>query len=294
MTGREFSEVEIDLLADYVGGALDGTPEHATVAQLVAEDPAWARAHAELSAATVTVHSQLADWGATTEPMPVDVADRVAAALSDAASSPPQTRPTLTAVPGGRPATRTTRRSRRWRSWAVPTAAAAGVLVAAGFGISLIDLDGAQDAGTTSAEAPASARDQAGAGSVPQVMQDTTQQLIASGLNYQRATLAGAAIPAEAADATRAFSAQETTDLAVPEVLRRLVAGDALGACLNTIAAAHDRGRVTVQAVDYATFEAEPAVMVFFADDSGERWIWVSGPACGLTGPDTRANARIP
>ena len=31
MTGAEFSEVDIDLLADYVGGALDGTPDEAVV-----------------------------------------------------------------------------------------------------------------------------------------------------------------------------------------------------------------------------------------------------------------------
>ncbi|MEJ3742354.1 hypothetical protein WEI85_03540 [Actinomycetes bacterium KLBMP 9797] len=309
MTRREFSEVDIDLLADYVGGVLDGTPEHATVTRLVADDPAWARAHADLSTATATVHSQLADWGATAEPMPVEVADRVAAALSDAvrshaarsdvalsgaARSGDETRPTLTVIPGERPATRTPRRARGWRSWAGPAVAAAGVLVAAGLGISLINTEDAHEtsAGSSNADAPTSARDETRA-DAPQVMQDATQQLIASGHDYQGATLANEAVPAPA-DKAGAFSAQEATELPVPAVLRRLVAGDALGACLNAIAAAHDRGTATVQTVDFATFETEPAVVVFFADENGERWIWASGPDCGLTGPDTRANARIP
>ncbi|WP_373688915.1 hypothetical protein [Verrucosispora sioxanthis] len=41
MSAGEFSEVDHDLLADYLGGALDGTPEHAEIARRVAQDPAW-------------------------------------------------------------------------------------------------------------------------------------------------------------------------------------------------------------------------------------------------------------
>ncbi|BCB85941.1 hypothetical protein Psuf_032540 [Phytohabitans suffuscus] len=63
MTGQEFSEVDFDLLADYVGGALDGTPEETVVARRVAEEPAWAEAHAALVEATGSVRASLAAWG---------------------------------------------------------------------------------------------------------------------------------------------------------------------------------------------------------------------------------------
>ena len=39
--GVGVTEVDWDLLADHLGGALQGTPEEARVAHLVATDPAW-------------------------------------------------------------------------------------------------------------------------------------------------------------------------------------------------------------------------------------------------------------
>ena len=71
MTGREFREVDHDLLADYVGGALDGTPERDRVARLVAEDAAWADAHATLAPAMARVHDELTGWGAAAPEMPL-------------------------------------------------------------------------------------------------------------------------------------------------------------------------------------------------------------------------------
>ena len=40
MTGDEFGEVDIDLLADYIGGALDG-PGEAEVSALIVDHPRW-------------------------------------------------------------------------------------------------------------------------------------------------------------------------------------------------------------------------------------------------------------
>ena len=40
--------VDHDLLADYVGGALDGTPEQERIAGLIAASPEWGRAAEEL------------------------------------------------------------------------------------------------------------------------------------------------------------------------------------------------------------------------------------------------------
>ncbi|MFI5495469.1 hypothetical protein [Actinoplanes sp. NPDC051859] len=86
MTGPEFSEVDFDLLADYVGGALDGTPDEAVVSALIVGHPAWRRAHAELSAATEAMTAALHSWGAEPEPMPADLVARLDAAFTPAAS----------------------------------------------------------------------------------------------------------------------------------------------------------------------------------------------------------------
>ncbi|MFI7596443.1 hypothetical protein [Actinoplanes sp. NPDC049681] len=85
MTGAEFSEVDFDLLADYVGGALDGTPDEAVVAALIVGHPGWRRAHADLVEATGAMTAALQAWGEEPEPMPADVFSRLDAAFSSTA-----------------------------------------------------------------------------------------------------------------------------------------------------------------------------------------------------------------
>ncbi|MEV2237782.1 hypothetical protein [Micromonospora sp. NPDC049891] len=85
MSTGEFSEVDHDLLADYLGGALDGTTEHAEITRLVTQDPAWADAHALLATAVDSVRAELAGWGEPTPELPPEIADRISAALADAA-----------------------------------------------------------------------------------------------------------------------------------------------------------------------------------------------------------------
>ncbi|MFC0507213.1 hypothetical protein [Micromonospora costi] len=82
MTVGRFREVDHDLLADFVGGALDGTPEEADVARLVAEDDAWAEAYARLAPAVAAVEADLARWGEPSAEIPPAVADRITAALA--------------------------------------------------------------------------------------------------------------------------------------------------------------------------------------------------------------------
>ncbi|GAB1643892.1 hypothetical protein [Krasilnikovia sp. MM14-A1259] len=170
MTGADFTEVDIDLLADYVGGVLDGTPEAAAVAARIDSDPQWREAHAAMVAGMTVVGTELNAMGAAPEPMPADVAARIDAALSAAWTTPadatfldtdiertdtdatnsdptntegtgtegtgteaPSRRRHLVAVPsseGSRVAA-----SRRWRRWAAPIGVAAGVLAFAGFGV---------------------------------------------------------------------------------------------------------------------------------------------------------------
>ena len=59
MTGAEFDGVDLDLLADYVGGALDGTPDQERVAGLVSTDPAWRRAFEMLEPGMIAVEAAL-------------------------------------------------------------------------------------------------------------------------------------------------------------------------------------------------------------------------------------------
>lgn len=88
MTSGQFSEADLDLLADYVGGALGGA-EEADVERLVRDDPSWSEAYARIAPAMESVHGQLAAWGAARLTMPSDVTDRLAAALANAAAPDP-------------------------------------------------------------------------------------------------------------------------------------------------------------------------------------------------------------
>jgi hypothetical protein len=72
MTADEFGTVDIDLLADYIGEALDDA-ERERVARLVADDPEWRSAYALLSPAVGSVSAELGALGAAAEPMPDDL-----------------------------------------------------------------------------------------------------------------------------------------------------------------------------------------------------------------------------
>jgi hypothetical protein len=294
--------VDHDLLARYVGGALDDSPDGADVAELVANDPAWADAHDRLVVALEAVSADLAAYAAVDEPMPDDVAARLDAALADAP-------PALTVVPGGRsdgdraasPAgPRHQRRRRKIPGWLAPVAAAAGVVAFAGFwlnsaggGFSADDSGGnaatSSDAGGNAEQAPAAA------GPIPRreaTGRDYDDQQVADG---DRAMLSSTAPQASAAPGTGkepsgTFSAP---DAAAPAQLARLIDPTALALCLEAIANEHGAPIATTTAVDYARYEGKPALMVFFVDAAGERWAWVAGPGCGAGGPDTRYSTRV-
>ncbi|MER7419997.1 hypothetical protein ABT346_24995 [Micromonospora peucetia] len=89
MTAGGFREVDHDLLADYLGGALDGTPDEELVARLVDEDADWAQAYAVLAPAVADARADLAAWGTPAPEMPADVTDRIVAALAHATSVSP-------------------------------------------------------------------------------------------------------------------------------------------------------------------------------------------------------------
>ncbi|SBT49732.1 hypothetical protein [Micromonospora auratinigra] len=321
MTAREFSEVDHDLLADYVGGALDGTPEQGTVARLVAEDPAWGDAYAELARALDLVGADLADWAGDAEPrMPEVVLERITAALAGAGPAPDgpapaadvrRAAPGSPVVPaqptgGNRPVggplrptdgpghTGPGRRGRRWARIAAPVTVAAASIAAVGFGLSNLVGTGPGGAGSSAqdAGAPAAAPREAG----PYL----TAPTVTSGTDYTPQRLSTGATGATFAgpggkDGSRPELAPEGGRVPALAGLDRLGRRETLGACLAAIAAEHGTGAVDVSLVDYASFQGSPALVVTFTDASGGRWAWVSGPECGVpgSGADTRFRTRV-
>jgi hypothetical protein len=328
VTGGEFSGVDIDLLADYVGGALDGTPDETVVAGLVADDPAWRDAYDALTGGMAAVGADLRVLGAEAEPMPAELSARLDTAF---AGLPPLTGPVagdpvadgpdgtatattgdrrhLHAVPhgGGSGRERSTRPGgrRTLRRWGAPIAVAAGVLAFAGIGLGdLFTGADSQDAATSTAagEQDAPMMDSSGSGSLEgPAAAAVAQSITASGTDYRRGTLSRDA-RAQAAPASGAFTERGsdskattlTTGIDPPSALQRLNVREALLACLDAIAAEHNSGTIVADSVDYAGFEGSPAVVVRFTAEDG-RWAWVSGPACGTraSGADTRYQVRV-
>lgn len=327
MTAREFSGVDHDLLADYVGGALDGTPEQETVARLVEEDTAWHDAYAALVRALELVDADLAEWAAGPAPeMPLAVTDRITAALAGAGPAPTDDAPL--AVPGfdrdpagvrrgtvpaqatggsrrvretTRPAdgperrTGPGRRARRWARVGGPVAVAAASIAAVGLGLS--NLVGAGSGGG----AGLSAQDAGKQAPVPRngTPYRVTTPTTSSGTDYTPERLSGGlsstlASPSREKDSQPGLAPQGQRATG-PLGLARLARPGALGDCLTAIGVEHGSGPITVDVVDYASFQGLPAIVVTFVDAGGARWAWASGPECGVpgSGADTRFRTRV-
>ncbi|MGX1617339.1 hypothetical protein ACWIF8_25965 [Micromonospora chalcea] len=317
MTSREFSEVDHDLLADYLGGALDGTPEQATVARLVEQDPAWRVAYDDLAEALDLVHTDLAGWAAAPAPeMPVAVADRITAALAGAgpapgpaplrdgtpvvpaqaggASRPPGTasRPERHSGPGRRP--------RRWARIAGPVALAAASVAAVGLGVGRLADPG--DGGTADRAvgepAPMAAAPYRTTGPALSSGTDWTPERLAadrvpSGAKSMPQDMAGPSGAGRENGPERPLSSDKYRVSALE--LDRLARPETLAACLTAIGAEHGATPLTVNMIDYARYQGAPALVVTFADASGARWGWASGPECGVpgSGADTRFRTRV-
>ncbi|MGR6322839.1 hypothetical protein Q2K19_11340 [Micromonospora soli] len=330
MTAREFSAVDHDLLADYVGGALDGTPKQATVARLIDEDPAWAEAYAVLVQAVDLVHADLADWAAAAVPeLPPTVADRITAALAGAGPAPtsgdapldvsepahdrdpaPATAAVVPAQPtprrtggaarpagGPRPNTGPRRRSRRWARIAGPVALAAASIGVVGLGVSHLVGVGNGGTGVTAADGRAENGAAPRSATAPY---RTTAPARQSGTDYTPEKLSGgssfsAPTKAGGIEETPGGAPPENERLSAPIGLDRLTRPEALDSCLEAISAEHGPSKVTVDVIDYATFQGQPALVVTFVDPGGVRWAWVSGPECGVpgSGADTRFRTRV-
>jgi hypothetical protein len=300
------TQVDWDLLADHLGGALAGTTEGARVADLVATDPLWAQAAARLSTAFGAVADDLAALPAPA--LPDDVAARLDAALLTVTRVPPAGRATPAAAPGapgpaprrpangrrrppGRPAARR-RRAARWGSGLAVGLAAIGF---AAVGINGLDLTGG-DGGERGVASPAD--DQAAA---PPLGTGGQPRLLASGADYSRTGLSqpGSA-PLFGLEGDRQEGAPGVVGQPpavdgdadpVPEALAHLWPRP--DSCLAAVRQAYTPAPAVVEAVDFAFFEGEPALLIWLLTGDGDRWVSVAGAGCGTAGADERHRVKV-
>ncbi|MFG2038736.1 hypothetical protein [Dactylosporangium sp. NPDC048998] len=288
-----FSEADLDRLADFVGGALDGTPEADDVRHLVSTETSWAEAYAMLVTADAAMRDELHALGAEAPAVPLDVQQRLDAALAGAITAPPADAPVVDLARA-----REARRRRRAR-WTIGLAAAAAVVVCGGVGVQAIRMGTAAREDASSgvpgvAAAPDGGQTRSGAGSDGKATGNSP--VISSGRDYGRGTLGQLAegqpgdvpktgndnVQGEGATGTASFVASAPT--AVPSPLARLSAPAARAACLTAITKEYG-GQVSL--VDYAAFEGQAALVVVVDGTrvgAGKRLIVVVGPDCGVGG----------
>lgn len=284
-----FSEADLDRLADFVGGALDGTPEADDVRHLVSTDKQWADAYSMLVIADAAVRDELHALGAEAPAVPDDVQRRLDAALAAATSAPPADAPVVDLARA-----REARRRRRVR-WAAGLTAAAAVLACAGVGVQALRAGSRSESKQTAAvpdAGQAQSRGQAGpAGGAA----GANSPLMTSGRDYAPGTL-GEVTRSDMYSAKSPLNAQGEAGgdtapraavpgpSAVPSPLARLAQPAARAACLGAITTEYG-GQVTL--VDYAAFEGQPALVVVVDHTrlaAGKRLIVVVGPDCGTGG----------
>lgn len=316
-------EVDWDLLADHLGGALAGTAEDGRIANLIVTDPAWARAAADLSTALAAV---AADLNALPAPvMPDDVVARLEGALhgastvldsvpsgarsghvaaarpsaGDASTGPGRHSRTATAGGSPRPAGRPASRRRRFTRWGSGLAVAMGLVAFVAFGISSLGIwvtGGADESGGI-------ATDQGGrvtASDQPQLSADQPR-VLASGRDYARTDLSEqAAAPMDAErppDRAGPLGAPdpgaEAAPGGVPEALVHL--WPLPDECLAEVIASYLPETVVPEVVDYAAFEGQPAIVIWVTTPEGVAWVSVVGPGCGTPGGgiDERHRSRL-
>lgn len=284
MTGAEFDGVDIDLLADYIGGALAGTPDEPVVAALVDDDPAWRAAYESLTGGMAFVGAELGRLEA--EPMPAELAAELDAIFRRPA-------PRLTLVDGGldeEPKPRPKPATRRLR-WAAPIGVAAAAAAFVGFGLPYL-VSGSDD---TQSDSAVTAAGGAAESQADTALAAPEMQILATGTDYSADTLA---VPPPQPMAAPELSAPAAKDneraagAAGEPLLGRLAVRAALDACIDAIQQSNGEGPISVQSVDYARFNGSPAVVVRFSAANGQ-WAWASGPACG-TGGSADTLGKVP
>jgi hypothetical protein len=292
VTGAEFEGVDIDLLADYVGGALDGTPDQERVADLVATDDAWRTAYEALEPGMIAVGAVLREL--EPEPMPDDLAarlDTMFRSTAPAASAPPafDERPARTASVESTEAVPSNvvdfEKARRRRRWVAPIAVAAAAVAFAGFGVNSFIASDAADSGggMVSAENAPLSDNAAAAGEVLRSDTDYTESTLAQAPAVQLRSAAGSV------DSPQVSSGE---DLSASR-LARLNMPDAVAACIQEITRANGGMVISVDFMDYARFNGSPALIVRFSATNGS-WVWAVGPECGTPGAGADELERVP
>jgi hypothetical protein len=330
VTGARFGEVDLDLLADYAAGVLDGA-EADLVADLLQTDPRWAEAHRQLLAADAAVSADLRSAAQTPLAMPADIAARLDAAFEAASVGGTHAADgaTVVSLAGARRGPRGTRRATevrraggvRWQRFAAAAAVVAAVLL--GLPTLARFMGGAADSATTFATDSGGTAElnEGGKAAAPEApaMADSAAGpvLTFSGAEYDAATLSDMAsvrgVPdvdfdsasgsAKTAPApTSARNSYATPSAApmgqsgeqVPSELARLLDPAALRACLTAVNTVRP-GQAWL--VDFARYEGRPALVVYVLTVApnlrGARSAVVVGPACGLAGPDWYAEGTL-
>ena len=277
MTGAEFGGVDIDLLADYIGGALAGTPDESAVAAQIAHDPQWRAAYASLRDGMASVEAELSRLAP--QPMPAELA-----AALDTMMRTGEAPPRLTVIRGdGASAVRARKPGRRLR-WATPIAVAAGAVAFAGFGADyLAGRDTPRKPGTTTAVQK------------PPGYAAAAPRILESGTDYTTDTLGTAPVQTLTAPSGVSSSPRKAPDQMVEgggPTLGRLSAQPALRDCLDAIARDNASGGYSVESVDYARFNGSPALVVRFSAANGS-FAWAVGPSCGSGGSDVREKVSV-
>lgn len=280
--GAALTPAQRELLADYVGGALAGTPAEAEVAQWVAADPAWRQAHDAIVAASAAVRAELRAWARAPEPMPEDVAARLAAALRAEGIGPAPAERVAPVVPIGLATGRRRQRAPRWFNRA---AVAAGVLAVAGLSVSAVQtMDGSGNTGRPTAQGTLSSPT-----AVDGELRATSEvPLAVSGTAYTPGSLAQAGSLAGA----RSGRLSGVDAGRVPPGLARLAAPAARTACLAALRATQPRtARVTL--VDYAVVAGQPALVVVTEERDGTRAVTAVGAECGQPAGEAAVLHRV-
>lgn len=311
-------DVDFERLADFLCGALDGTPEEETVRRLVTTEPAWTAALHQLNTATAAVsHDLMVLAAAPADPIPADVLARLDTALAEAGPAEPGPGgyapaeaglrgPALPAAPlvtvgqqSGRhaPRGRGQRLRQAWNhSWRVRAMTATAAVALAGLALVLTVPRIVSETSTTTATKAGG--DLALSGTPERATDEPpiTPTLLTSGSNYSRTTvttvIAAAQNPAAAGAGPESLRAarspqDQANSTAIspqgnsPTALARLTNRTALDGCLAAVTKGHG-GQVSV--VDFARFDDQPALIVVLvgtAETPGRRMVVVVGPSCG-------------
>lgn len=286
------TETDLDLLADYSEGLLDG-PDATRVADLIASDEEWAITYQLLTGASTEVGQALDSYAQETPELPAEVSQRIDDAL--------QSERERASAPVSLDAARRRRESRR--SW-LGLSAAAAVIVAVVFGLGALGLNlggGSSSSSTSKGVRPNSAEGGASAALGAVIVTSSGTNYTQDNLGKQpikpnaittfggsKAANSQSSPNRSAAPGPMSASGRITPDLALTSPLQRLTYPANLSACLTAIEAVHGG---TVTTVDYARYEGGPALVATVV--SPDLRVAV-GPDCGLPSSGAAELATAP